>query len=317
VATKHSPEIGASVEAFEALAKEYSIPFAYSTNLHADEMVELFRNASADVAVAALWPQTLRDSIIATTRLGFLNIHGANLPQYRGNACGNWAILEGETQFAACVHFMDPESLDSGPLLERVDIPITERMTIGELTERVEEEGLSALLRGLNRLANGDEVALPQNQALASRCYPRLPQDREIDWNQSSDQIDRKIRSVSEPYPGAYTFFRGEKLLIWRAHPLPEPAEHLAVPGHVVATRNDGTIWVATGDDGVLVIDEVQLEGEERTAPREIIKSIRVHLGLDTNNEIVALRARVEHLEEQLLELLAQGITQVQAGGNG
>ncbi len=297
VTTRHTSEVGRTLEDFQKLAELHKIPFYFTANIHTEYFVNLFNEAKADLGIAISWVQVIKKDIIQTARLGFLNLHGGDLPRYRGNACGNWAILQGEKKLGICVHFMEPDSLDSGDILLKRYIPITSRTTIGELTSSASQIGIEMILNTVDMLEKGKAHPKKQDNSKALRCYPRLPRDGEIDWNQSVPQIDRHIRSVSEPYPGAITYYNGEKLYIWRAYPLKNPPNHLAVPGQIIGLQKDDTVLVATGRGGVLVLETVQLEGGEKVKPRLLIKSIRARLGLAIGEEIINLKKQVRELE--------------------
>jgi methionyl-tRNA formyltransferase len=302
IASRHSDEVGSSVSEFRSIAEESGIPFLYTNNLHKDETIDRFRSIEADIAVVLLWPQTLNDRIISTTRHGFVNVHGGDLPRYRGNACGNWAILTGESEFAVCVHLMEPGSLDSGPILDKSPIQLNDETTIGELTQEIEDQGVAGLKRAIQKMAGGDFDGSSQ-EGDGFRCYPRIASDGEIDWTQSAEQISRHIRSVSEPYPGAYCFYRGDKLIVWKASAVAEADDHMAVPGHVIQRPTDGSTRVAAGGGTVVELKEVQLEGQSRCPAGDVIKSIRVHLGMDHSSEILKLREQIEELKALVISL--------------
>ena len=107
------------------------------------------------------------------------------------------------------------------------------------------------------------------------RCYPRLPEDSQLNWNESAENISRLIRASSEPYSGAYSFLNGEKIIIWKASVFNNSEKFLALPGHVIGIQKESkAIQVACGE-GMLEIQEIEYRGK-KMAPAEFIKSIRV-----------------------------------------
>jgi methionyl-tRNA formyltransferase len=125
----------------------------------------------------------------------------------------------------------------------------------------------------------------------------RVPDDGEIDWSHPSAAIDRLIRALTPPFPGAYTFAGGRQMKVWRASPVADPPAYVGrVPGRLVArAAREGTVDVLTGD-GVLRLYEVQLAGEQRMAAADVLCSTQATLGLRT----IDLLRRIEALERQL-----------------
>ncbi len=106
------------------LAREHGVPMHKIDDLNAPEAVDILRGADADLGVGISWLHMLDEEVIGSTRAGILNIHGGLLPMYRGNACGNWAILNSESRMGVTVHLMAPGELDSGPIVRQSELPI-------------------------------------------------------------------------------------------------------------------------------------------------------------------------------------------------
>ncbi len=300
VSTEHTENVEMSARHFERLAKERGIPYYFTKDIHAPLFVDLFREAGADVAVAVLWIRVIHSEVIGTTRHGFLNVHAGDLPRYRGNAVMNWAILAGEPRIGLCVHFMEPGRLDSGDVVIQRYIDLSPRSTIGEVVEQVHVLGPNMVAEALDRIAAGTVEPRPQDHGKALRCYPRNPSDGEICWERGVEEIDRLVRSVSDPFPGAFTFINGKRLFVWTAHPEAPPPEFLGLPGQVADLCEDGSVRVLTGHGGMLVLKTVQLEGQGRVRPLEVIRSARVRLGMNHSERIVELERRLEALEKEM-----------------
>ena len=131
------------------------------------------------------------------------------------------------------------------------------------------------------------------------RCFPRIPEDSEIDWNQTACFIDRLIRASSEPFNGAYTFLKGQKIIIWRARIESYNFKYLANPGQVLERNvKSQEVVVATGKD-LLVIEKAQIEQDNQEFnPAKIIKSMRLRLGMNVYNEIENLKKEITRLKE-------------------
>jgi len=318
VTCEHSPEIGRCPDDFQEIADTHNIPFYYTNYINDPFYVDLFRKQDADIAVAMLWVRIIGRKIIETTRMGILNFHAGDLPRYRGNAVINWAILQDESEIGVCVHLMEPDSLDSGPIVVKKKISITSTTTVGELTSQYLQMGPSMILEALDKLSCDEFRPQRQDSKKAMRCFPRCPEDGEIDWHKTTAEIDKLIKSVSKPYPGAFTYFKdknGEirKLIIWNAHPVSMEeivrtfgiSHFLGVPGHLIFNnKNDGTSWVVTGD-GIIALEKVQFDGNKEFEPGKFFKSIRIHLGfrttavLELQRQIKVLAKRLDNLEQK------------------
>ena len=124
VTAKEAPEYTRRREDFKNLAKKLDIPF--STGARIDSHMDVFKDNPSDFAVSMNFPTVINQAAIDQFRLGILNVHGGDLPRYRGNACQAWAILQGESHIGLCVHKMEADSLDSGDIIARDYLPIDE-----------------------------------------------------------------------------------------------------------------------------------------------------------------------------------------------
>jgi methionyl-tRNA formyltransferase len=210
----------------------------------------------------------------------------------------NWALINGDPFVAISIHTIVPE-LDAGNILFQQRIPIQENDTVADLYQKLNTIQQEQLAETVVRFLSGDEGISQDNKNATYGCS-RIPADGEIDWVASTRQIDRLVRALVTPFPGAYTYFQGRHLTIWKAEPvLNTPSYEGRIPGRVVGiSKPKGYVEALTGD-GVLRIFEVQFEGEKRTAATDIIKSVRGTLGLRTTD----LLDRIQALEQQLAKL--------------
>jgi methionyl-tRNA formyltransferase len=282
-----TPEVEDVSERMRTLAAERGIDFFATDRMAMPEWAERLASYRLHLAVALLWLHTIDAPVIATARDGFLNFHGGHLPKYRGNACANWAILNGEPHIGATVHLMAPGSLDSGPIVLQEFVPLGPESTIGEVTAEMEERGVRLVLAAVEAFRTGTAAPVPQDESQASYCYPRLPRDGEIDWHSDAAAIDRLVRVSGRPYPGAYSWFSDHrsgavlKLTIWRAHVEPHPlSEFHAVPGHVLRLDSRTRTAIVCGDKKLLILDEIEIDGA-RVEPATAFRTVRQRLGLD------------------------------------
>jgi methionyl-tRNA formyltransferase len=249
-----------------------------------------------DCVVVSSYHQILPPEL--TTLSTFINVHYSPLPHYRGRANVNWAIINDESCAAITIHKIVPE-LDAGNILFQQLISIRSEDTVADLYERLNDIQRQRLGETVVKAWNG-YAGVPQNSAEATYCCTRLPEDGEINWSTSTRSIDCFIRALVSPFPGAYTYFQGRKLLVWQATSVNNPPVYVGrIPGRVIGrSKTEGYVDVLTGD-GVLKIFEVQFEGEEKTAAANVIKSVKSTLGLRMSD----LLNRIQTLEQENLRL--------------
>lgn len=302
---REAPEYGVGVEDFRAFAEDVGAVFFDDHRINAPEVTALLQKVNADIAVSVNWLTVIGQEAIAAFGRGILNAHSGDLPRYRGNACSNWVLLNGERQLTLTVHFMDPESLDSGPIVLKRHRPLETETTIGEIYDWLETTAPEMFLEAVNGLEAGTLCPVPQNEdPLASlRCYPRIPSDSLLDWKQGAVPLMRLVKASSRPFAGAYTHWQGRKLVVWDARADSYPCPSLAVPGQVLwRDGTTGDVGVATGD-GVLVLRVVQREGEEKRFAAEVLRSTRTRLGFVLDDEVAGLLSGMRDVEERLTEI--------------
>jgi methionyl-tRNA formyltransferase len=261
------------------------------------------RAAAPDCVVVSSFGRLLPAATIG--RCPFINVHYAPLPAYRGQANVNWAIVNGETRTGLSIHVLELEA-DAGAVLFQETIDITERDTVADLYARLNELQRKHLGETVVRFLAGDR-GTPQHVADATYGCMRLPCDGEIDWREGTVAIDRLVRALVPPFPGAFTYVAGERLIVWKAEPVQNTPKYAGrIPGRVVAvSRREGHVDVLTGD-GTLRLLEVQRDGEEPCQAANVIRSVRTTLGLrsgDLLGRIAALEGEVKRMQALLREL--------------
>jgi UDP-4-amino-4-deoxy-L-arabinose formyltransferase/UDP-glucuronic acid dehydrogenase (UDP-4-keto-hexauronic acid decarboxylating) len=282
-----SPEFGAGEADFQELAEELGCAFFSGTRIDP----EMVRASGAEVAISFNWLTMIDAEVRDALAHGIVNAHPGDLPRYRGNACPNWAILNGETAIALTFHRMSDE-LDAGPMLAKRRLSIGDDTYIGDVYDFLRvalPAGFADVLDGLDACSLTVEDQ-PTDPRSSLRCYPRRPEDGLLDWTVPALQACRLVRASAEPFAGAFTFLELERVTVWRAHaePLREPS--LGVPGQVVERRPDGAVAVLCGD-GLLVLEEVERDGE-RGPPAGFVRSLRQRFAGDAATiELARLRA--------------------------
>ena len=259
---------------FEQLAGEIKACFFKIKSLNNEDLVKIVKDNHIRVAISVNWKYTIPKSFLDLFECGILNFHLGSLPDYKGNATVNWAIINGEDHIYGNIHKMDP-ALDAGDVVARKSIPVTPETYISDVLKQAEEMVPALYEEAVAKVLEKPDAYVVKGTTEGSRCYPRLPEDGQISWNQSAENISRLVRASSHPYKGAFSFLNGEKIIIWKAKAYYPENKFFAVPGHVVTlNKATGTILVACGE-GMLEVQEIEKDGEVIT-PTDFIKSIRV-----------------------------------------
>ena len=234
------------------------LPVWQPERIRRPEAVEQLKELAPDVIVVVAFGQILSRQVLDIPRFGCVNVHASLLPKYRGAAPIQWAILDGETCTGVTTMLMD-EGIDTGDMLEKMEVPIAPDETGGSLHDKLSHAGAELIRSTLRRLEAGTLVPEPQTEE--GTCYARMLTKTmgDIDWNMDAAAIERLIRGLN-PWPSAYTHLDGRTLKIWKAQVREGNPE--GVCGQIVETGRD-SISVKTGN-GVLVLQEVQLEGKKR-----------------------------------------------------
>jgi len=275
------------------LASRLGLPVSYDTSMRS--VKTLIENSRPDCVVISSYNRILPPDLLGLS--GFINVHYAPLPKYRGRANVNWAIINGEKVAGISIHRVSP-GLDAGNILFQEIIPISDTDTVATLYERLNAIQRRALGGAVLRFLAGAEGE-PQDESQANYCCGRLPEDGDINWSHGTVAIDRLVRALAPPYPGAFTWFEGRRLTIWAAAPIPDGPQFVGrVPGRIVAvSKSEGTVDVLTGD-GALRLFKVQYDGAPPAPAASVIKSVKGTLGLRTAD----LLKRIEQLEFQIRE---------------
>jgi methionyl-tRNA formyltransferase len=238
-----------------ALAREW--PLFQPATLRNPDAVAHLADWHPSVIVVAAFGQILHQSVLTLPPHGCLNVHASLLPRYRGAAPIAASILGGETVTGVTIMHMD-EGLDTGPILAQAECPIAPDDTTATLTAKLADLGAELLVATLPGWLVGQIQARPQDESLATYCRLLKKADGHLDWTQHAAHLDRQVRAC-DPWPGAFTTWRGQRLKVLRARVRPA-WQGQGRPGQVVEL--DGGIGVVTGE-GALQLVEVQSAGKK------------------------------------------------------
>lgn len=226
----------------------------------------------ADLFIVAAFGQILPQAVLDMPRYGTLNIHASLLPKYRGSSPISEAILQGERETGVTIMLLDA-GIDTGPMLLRRQIPLSENETTASLTPKLADLGTSTLLEALPLWVQGQLVPQPQDHEQASHTRMLKKEDGRIDWSRPAEVLARQVRAYI-PWPNAYTTWRGKLLKILSAYPqssLPGAIQ----PGKVLLETQSGAaqkvLRIAAGQ-GSLLVERVQLEGKKAMSVDEFVR---------------------------------------------
>jgi len=228
---------------------------------HADSVAHL-RALAPEAMVIVGYGQIIPQSIIDIAPLGVINVHASLLPELRGAAPIQWSIVRGHEKTGVTTMRIDA-GLDTGDIALKWETPVDPDETAPELSPRLASAGADLLLETLNGLANETVKPVPQDNSLATWAPILKKEDGRIDWTLPAQTIHNLIRGL-QPWPGAFTMFRGQSLHLWRSR-LVATKWNLA-PGALV---QDEGVFAVAGDGAALELLELQLEGRKRM-PAEV-----------------------------------------------
>lgn len=227
------------------------------------EAINQIRALAPDVIVVMAYGQILPRAVLEIPKIACLNLHASLLPRWRGAAPIQAAIAAGDQEAGMTVMYMD-EGLDTGDILLQRKIDISPSETGATLHGRLAQIAPEALLESLRLLATGNAPRIPQDQALATYA-PKLNREAgRLNWNESVEAIERKIRAYN-PWPGVFTEFSGRNLKIFAA----SIVDLRGKPGEIL--RKDRELVFATSDRALSLTD-VQLEGKRRMSAAEFLR---------------------------------------------
>ena len=276
ITAKESPEFKKGSSDFRLFAKKIGAKFIHSPNISANEIkVALGESIELDIGVSINYTGILEEDIILLLKLGILNMHTGDLPQYRGNAPIAWAILNNEDKIVNTIHWMESGVLDSGDILIQENFNLDLNTKICDVFDWVERSAPNMFLETLKILQNNPSYLLKKqrdSQKSALRCYPRLPEDCKIVWTKTCLEIHNLIRVSSKPFSGAFCNFKNDVIRIIDSEIMEDNEAFLAVPGQIMAFEKESVV-VATGE-GKLLVKKI-IHNKQTLNPRNVITSLR------------------------------------------
>lgn len=257
----------------EVAATRLGVRVLTPVNPHDEDTIWTISRSEPEVGVLAAYGLVLRDRLLTLPQLGFLNIHPSLLPEYRGAAPIQRALLDGRTLTGVTIITMSPK-VDAGDIICQRSVPINPDENAGELSYRLATIGAELLLPALDALKSGTVQPKPQPITGISWAPKLSKSDRILDWTRPATVLHNQIRALS-PEPGAVTTFRNRRLIVLRSRVLGEvtvlPAGTLALehPGMVVATGNGALELLQVAPEGSSVQTGIDFRNGRRPQPGE------------------------------------------------
>ena len=260
-----------SMSAVKEYALEKNLRLLQPTNLKSEEFLAELKNLDANLQVVVAF-RMLPEVVWKMPKLGTFNLHASLLPEYRGAAPINWAIINGETKTGVTSFFID-DKIDTGAMILSKETEIGANETAGELHDRLMHLGSETVLETLQLIETGKAITtLQENNPDVKTAYKLNKENCKIDWSQSGKTIFNLIRGLS-PYPAAWTYIKdGENewnVKIYLASF--EEKAHSETIGKITTTKKE--IFIAT-KDGVLKIESLQFPGKKRMLAHELLNGI-------------------------------------------
>lgn len=238
------------------------------------EFVDLLKQINPELIVVAAFGQILPQSVLDIPIHGCINVHGSLLPEYRGAAPMQYAILDGKTETGVTIMKMEA-SLDTGDMISSAKTEI-DRKDIVELSEELAELGANLAAEAVKQIERGQETYTKQDDSLSSYAHMISKEDGYTDFNASAVSIDNKIRAF-KAWPGTYTTVGDKMLKIFEAVPTKDVDDE-APYGTVIEVDRDS--FVVRCADGALKIYEVQLQGKKRMPVADFIRGFSLDVGM-------------------------------------
>ncbi len=254
-------------------ALKHGIPVLQPTNLKSPAFLEELKSYQANLQIVVAF-RMLPESVWSLPSLGTFNLHGSLLPQYRGAAPINWAIINGEKETGVTTFFLKHE-IDTGSIIFQETEPILEEDTVGSLYERLMYKGAKLVLKTVKAIEAGSYPSLPQNENTVIRHAPKIFKETcEIKWDQSTEQIYNFVRGLS-PYPAAWAMLNDKFFKILKCRKL-DSADGVtqSIPGSI-RTDNKQCLHIKTAD-GWIGIEEFQPEGKKKMLVQEFFRGNKI-----------------------------------------
>ncbi len=259
-----------SESAVKKYAVEKNIPVLQPEKLKNPEFLAQLKSFNADLQVVVAF-RMLPEVVWAMPSKGTINLHGSLLPQYRGAAPINHAIINGEKESGVTTFFLTHE-IDTGDIIQSASVAIESTDTAGDLHDKLMNVGASLLVKTVTAIAEGNYQEQPQPQSDVLKHAPKIfKEDCKVDWNKPSLEVFNFIRGLS-PYPTAFTLLNDKTLKIFKVD-IEEKEPAIAAGGFLT----DGKTFLKFATkDGFIKLQDIQYEGKKRMQIEDFLRGMRL-----------------------------------------
>ena len=247
-----------------SVCREHGIPHLTVDDPNDAATVRRIRALAPNFLFSFYYRKMLGAELLSIAPRGALNMHGSMLPKYRGRVPVNWAVLHGERETGASLHYMDIKP-DAGDLVAQTAVPILADDTAHDVFQKVTVAAELTLYRALPQLVAGTAPRVPLDLAAGSYYSGRKPEDGRIDWTRPAREIANLVRAVAPPYPGAFTELAGKRIIVARARPGASPSASAANPGAIVP-GGEGRLGFFCADATLLIPLTLIIDGNTLAA---------------------------------------------------
>jgi len=264
----------------QSAVKEYAltqnIKVLQPTNLKSEAFQNELKALKPDLQIVVAF-RMLPQAVWSLPKYGTFNLHASLLPQYRGAAPINWAIINGETKTGVTTFFID-DKIDTGEIIEQIEVPISPNDNAGSLHDKLMTTGSELVLKTVNLIAAEKVKTQKQQQGSPLKtAYKLHTENTKIDWNKPVEEIHNLVRGLS-PYPSAWSYLiNGENELTVKIYStLPETADHNEKTGTLIASKKELKVAVK---NGYISIKEIQLPGKKKMDVVSLLNGFKIENG--------------------------------------
>lgn len=265
---------------FDLLGEKYNVINKKVKKINDTENIEFLKKLNPDLILVMGWSQLLNNDIIKIPKIGIVGSHPTELPKFRGRAPIPWTIIKG-LKNSALTFFYIEEGVDNGDIVDQQTFEVQNYDDATSLYEKITKLGKNMLEKNLLLLEKGMVIRKKQNEEeFIENWSKRNPSDGEINWQSSAKEINTLIRATTYPYPGAFTFFKNKKIIVWKSS-FQESSNSEA--GKIISLNN-GIPTIGTSK-GILSLDMITVDNARNESSKNIfsLSDIGMRIG---DNEI-------------------------------
>ncbi|MCT4698642.1 methionyl-tRNA formyltransferase [Tenacibaculum haliotis] len=257
--------------AVKKYALSQNLPILQPTNLKNEEFQDALKDWNANLQIVVAF-RMLPKAVWAMPEYGTFNLHASLLPEYRGAAPINWALINGETKTGVTTFFID-DKIDTGEIILQKEVTIKENEIVGELHDRLMHLGAGLVADTLDLIATGDVNTTKQPELEEKPAHKLFPHNCKIDWDKSLTDIYNHIRGLN-PYPAAWTTIKnGEEEVSAKIYGVTkEFSAHEFTNGTVITSKKELKIAVK---DGFLIVDEIKISGKKLMDAKSLLNGFQ------------------------------------------